>query len=141
MILVDLLGFLPIFFGTALQPSGDTVVRRVVIQEQLVIGVPLRPRVTRPVEWVEKKGPKCISGNAIAGALLSSDRSIDFLLTDRTRVRAKLEDDCPALDFYSRIYLQPDDGRICAGRDTVRSRIGGVCQIDRFKTLKPRLKN
>lgn len=141
MTLWSLLGLFPALFGTVSQPADTAVVRRVFIQEQLIIGVPIRPRVSRPISWEEKKGPKCIPGNAVAGAFLSSDDSIDFLLVNRNRVRAKLGSDCPALDFYGRIYLQPDDGMICAGRDTIRSRMGGSCQIDKFKLLKPKIKN
>lgn len=140
MTLWSLLGLFPLFFGSAMQPADTAVVRRVVIQEQLIIGVPIRPRVSRPIVWEEKKGPKCISGNAVAGAFLSGEDSIDFVMANRTRVRARLENDCPALDYYSRIYLQPDNGLICAGRDTIRSRMGGTCQIDKFKLLKPKVK-
>lgn len=141
MILLNLLGLVPSLFASVMQPGGETVVSRVVIQQQLIIGVPVRPQVSRPIIWEEKKGPRCIPADAIAGALLSSEKSIDFIMADRSRVRAKLDGDCPALDYYDRFYLQPDDGMVCAKRDTIRSRIGGVCRIDRFKLLRPKLKN
>lgn len=141
MILLNLLGLVPSLFASVIQPRGEMVVSRVVVQQQLIIGVPVRPHVSRPIEWEEKKGPRCIPAGAIAGALLSSEKSIDFIMADRSRVRAKLGGDCPALDYYDRLYLQPDDGMVCAGRDTIRSRIGGVCQIDRFKLLRPKLRN
>ena len=70
----------------------------------------------------------------------SGPSSIDFLLRDRTRVRAIMDDECPALDFYKGFYLQPDDDRICAKCESIQSRIGGSCRIERFKTLIPQMK-
>ena len=78
---------------------------------------------------------------AIAGATLSGPSSIDFVLRDRRRIRAKLDDDCPALDFYSGFYLQAnEDELICAKREMIRSRIGGSCRIARFRRLEPQAK-
>jgi hypothetical protein len=52
-------------------------------------------------------------------------------------MRAKLERSCPALDYYFGFYIMPAaDGQICADRDSIRSRVGGECGIDRFRTLK-----
>ena len=59
---------------------------------------------------------------------------------DRSRVRAKIDDDCPAIDFYGGFYLQPEDDRVCAKRDEIRSRMGGSCRIERFRSLEARLK-
>ena len=50
-----------------------------------------------------------------------------------------MDSDCPALDFYGGFYLQPDDERICAKRETIRSRVGGSCRIERFRLLVPQL--
>jgi hypothetical protein len=75
-------------------------------------------------------------GDIVGGALVSQD-SFDLLLRDRTRVRAKLDKSCPALDYYYGFYIrQTADGKICADRDSIRSRMGGQCEIDRFRTLK-----
>jgi len=114
-------------------------ITRVVVQEQVTIRVPVvRARPTIPVRWVEKKGPRCIASGDVLAATLSEDRSIDFHLRNRRRVRAKLDSECPTLDFYRGFYLQPDDERICAGRDEIRSRIGGSCQIERFRLMVSR---
>jgi hypothetical protein len=51
-------------------------------------------------------------------------------------VRAKFNDDCPALDFYRGFYLKPGDDRLCAKRDFVHSRMGESCQIEQFRGLK-----
>lgn len=142
MTLITLLGLVPALFGMAAQsqsapPQG---VRRVVVHEELIISIPVRPRPRQRIEWVEKKGPKCVPINRIAGAMLSGPSSIDFLLRDRTRIRAVMDSECPALDYYRDFYLQPDDERICAKRETIRSRVGGSCRIERFRLLVPQLK-
>ena len=99
--------------------------------------------VTRPfagtIEWREHKGPKCIPVGAIERAFLSGSRQIDFALDNGRRMRAELDDDCPALDFYGGFYLQLQDDQLCAGRDAIRSRMGGSCTIERFRKLVPKL--
>lgn len=138
MILLTIFNLFPSLL-TMFQGADDMVVRRVVIQEQVIIGVPVRPMVSRPIKWQEKKGPKCVPTAAIAGAFLSGRQSIDFVMRDRRRIRAKMDSDCPALDFYGRFYLTPDDPMLCAKRDMVHSRVGGSCRIDQFKMLVPKL--
>ncbi len=91
-------------------------------------------------DWEEHKGPKCLPVSAIAGAMLSGPSSIDFVLRNRTRVRAKMDSDCPALDFYNGFYLQPDDERICAKREEISSRVGTICRIERFRLLVPKVR-
>ncbi len=91
-----------------------------------------------PMRWQEKKGPNCIQVNAIGGALVSAPDSIDIVLRGGSRLRAKLEKSCTAIDFYQGFYVKPSrDGRICEDRDTIRSRMGAECEIDKFKTLVP----
>lgn len=110
------------------------------VQERIIIRVPTRmmppPKVTR---WKEKKAKKCLDTHRIAGAVLVSPDTVDFVQPGGQRLRAKLESSCPALDFYSGFYLRPDpkDGRICAGRDAIHARSGGECQIRRFRRLVP----
>lgn len=89
-----------------------------------------------PIRWREHGGPRCIAWSRIAGVGLLSQDSVDLVLRDGTRVRAKLERRCPALDYYRGFYLQATpDGLTCADRDTIRARTGGECEIDRFRTL------
>ncbi|WP_294172007.1 hypothetical protein [uncultured Sphingomonas sp.] len=121
------------------QPPATATVSRVIIRDELVMRVPVvRSRMAWPVRWVEKRGPKCIRSGAVAAAALAEDRSIDFLMRDRRRIRAKMDSECPTLDFYGGFYLQPADDRICARRDEIRNRMGGSCQIERFRTVVPR---
>ena len=141
MVLTALFGLVSSLLGGALHSSQDEqVARRVIVQDEVIFRIPIRPRVSAPVEWVEHKGPKCIPANMLAGAILSGPSSIDFVLRNRQRVRAKMDSDCPAIDFYKNFYLQPDDDMVCAKRETIRSRVGGSCRIEKFKTLVPQYK-
>ena len=141
MILTVLLGLVPALLGSVLQSSGDDqVVRRVIVQDEVIFRIPIRPRISRPIEWIEHKGPKCVPANMLVGAMLSGPSSIDFVLRNRQRIRAVMDSDCPALDFYGSFYLQPDDDQICAKRETIRIRSGGSCRIQKFKTLVPQYK-
>ena len=128
-------------------PSADMPARPVqlaqmTLRQQIIIRVPARPRSPRTpgalIEWKEKKGPKCVPVGAIAGATLLNRDSVDLVMRDNSRIRAKLDRSCPALDYYNGFYIAPqDDGMICADRDVIRSRTGGKCQIGRFRRLVP----
>jgi hypothetical protein len=115
---------------------------RVIVREQIVVRIthgPATPALAASSGWKERKGPKCIQARALAGALVSSASTVDFLLRDGSRVRARLENDCPALGYYYGFYISPNaDGQVCAERDAIRSRIGGQCDIHRFRALQPR---
>jgi hypothetical protein len=113
-------------------------VSRVAVRDEIVMRVPVvRPNIAWPVRWVEKKGPKCIRSTSVVAAALADENSIDFLMRDRRRIRAKMDSDCPALDFYGGFYLQPEDDRICARREEIRNRMGASCRIDRFRIMVP----
>ena len=132
------LSLLPAIFGFAAANQSDEV-RTLVVQEEVIMRIPVRPRPVRPFDWEEKKGPKCIYAGNIRGAALSGRDTVDFLLFDRTRLRAELADDCPALDFYNGFYVTPEEGRLCARRDEIHSRIGRSCTIERFRRLVPKV--
>jgi hypothetical protein len=120
------------------QPPVTATVSRVLVRDEIVMRVPvIRPRMAWTVRWVEKRGPRCIDSGAVIAASLANEGSIDFLLRDRRRIRAKMDSECPTLDFYGGFYLQPEDERICARRDEIRNRIGGSCRIERFRTMVP----
>ena len=143
MIPGTILKLVPLVLGLiAAQPGivGQTVTR-LVVQDEVILRVPVQPHSLLPrIEWKERKGPKCIPAAAIQRALLSGEQQVDFILgSNRARIRAELDEDCPALDFYGGFYLQPEDERVCAGRDAVYSRMGGSCTIDRFKRLVPKV--
>src|SRR5689334_23789541 len=50
------------------------------------------------IRWEEHRGPRCIAWAQIAGAGLLSQDSVDLVFRDNTRIRARLERHCPALD-------------------------------------------
>jgi hypothetical protein len=138
--LAFLLALLPAFTGlAAVQATGDfPEVQRVVIEHEVVIRVPVRPGPPQPVfDWVEHDGPKCIHQRYIAGALVSGPDHVDFVMRNNRRIRAKLGAHCPGLDFYSGFYLNPEDDKLCVGRDEIYSRVGGSCPIDEFRLLEP----
>ena len=138
----EFFNLLPVLLGLfAGQPGGVDRVARLVVQDEVILRVPVQPRpFAGRVEWVEKKGAKCIPADAIRSAVLSGPQQVDFILVGRDRLRAKFDEDCPALDFYGGFYLQPEDELICAGRDAIHSRVGGSCRIKRFRHLEPRLR-
>jgi hypothetical protein len=136
--------FVPLLVGLfAAQPAmiGQSVTR-LVVQDEIILRIPVQPRPILPrIEWVEKKGPKCVAAAKIGHALMSGDKGVDFILADRRRVRAELDEDCPALDFYGGFYLQTQDEQVCAGRDAIHSRMGGSCTIERFRSLVAKVRH
>jgi hypothetical protein len=114
------------------------------IHEEVIMRLPRASRsrslpfADTSTQWREHRGPHCIETRRIAGATMLGPSSFDLILNDRTRIRARLESRCPALDYYRGFYVSTaNDGRICADRDTVRSRAGAACGIDAFRILRP----
>ena len=140
-----LLNLLPLLLGLAAVQPGEvqSVVTRLVVQDEVILRVPVQPHPIEPkVEWHEKKGPKCIPAALIRRSSLSGSSQVDFILSGGSRVRAQFDEGCPALDFYGGLYLQYGrDQQICARRDAVQSRMGRTCTIDRFRLLIPKFKH
>jgi len=138
MIFTGLLGLLAALFADSATPDAPKEgVRVMTVEERLIIRVPVAPHPRLRIHWEEEKGPKCLPASAIAGAFLSGHDRVDFILRGRQLVRAQLDSDCEGLDFYGGLYLQPDDQKICAKRDMVRSRAGASCRIEKFHMLIP----
>jgi hypothetical protein len=134
---------LPLLVGAAAAPAPAPISRysQVLVREQMVvrIGPGLRFSEPVPIRWKEGKGPKCVPARMIAGYAVVAPASVDFVLRDNRRLRARLDSSCPALDYYGGFYVTPNpDGLICADRDFIRSRMGGECGIDKFRSLKPK---
>ena len=112
------------------------------VRQQIIIRVPAGIRSVAPaagslLDWREGRGPRCVAASRIVGATFPGPNSVDFIFRDNTRIRARLERRCPALEFYRNFYVNATvDGLICADRDSIRSRIGGECQIDQFRSLR-----
>ncbi len=118
---------------------------QVTIRQRIIVRVPAMTTRTPPVPmpppvvWKEVRGPKCVVVNQLAGAAITQSDSVDLFLRGGRRLRAQLDDNCPALDYYGGFYLAPTkDGQVCGGRDTIHARSGGKCQIDRFRELVPK---
>ena len=125
--------------GQAPRPAQGAIT---IHQQQIIVRIPAGLRPAPPaasmIRWEEHRGPRCIAWARILGAGLLGQNSVDLIFRDGTRVRARLERRCPALDYYRGFYINAtEDGRICADRDSIRSRAGGECQIDDFRTLSP----
>lgn len=130
--------------GGADWPESRVQYAQLTIHERLIIRI---PRVSQrdakasytspsPIEWKEKSGPKCIPTQQLTGAQVGRDGEVDLIVGGISRIRAKLDDDCPTLSFYSGFYLKQNaDGMMCARRDAIRSRSGARCEIERFRVL------
>jgi hypothetical protein len=123
-------------------PPPDLEIAQVTVRQQVIIRVPRGSGQRRveasaaPMQWREGAGPRCIQVRQIAGAM-PAPQSVDFVLRNNRRVRARLGQRCAGLDYYSGMYLSANpDGQICAERDTIRSRMGGQCGIVQFRSLE-----
>lgn len=132
----------PLLLGAAPPaPPPAAHYSQVIVHEQIVVHIGPGADYSEPVpiRWKEGKGPKCIPARLIAGYAVVAPASVDFMLRDNRRIRARLDSSCPALDYYRGFYVRPNpDGMICADRDVIRSRMGGECGIDKFRGLKPK---
>ena len=73
-------------FGAQPAQVGQTVTR-LIVQDEVILRVPVQPRPLLPeIEWIEKKGPKCIPAGEIQRALLSGSEQVDFVLANHARI-------------------------------------------------------
>jgi hypothetical protein len=145
MILAGATALLMLIFGGGQErrpapPAQGTISVR---HQQIIVRVPSGARQLTPagaslIQWRESRGPRCVSASRLVGATLLREDSVDLILRDNSRIRARLQSSCPALDYYRGFYINAtDDGRICADRDAIRSRAGGECEIEEFSLLSP----
>ncbi|WP_245739019.1 hypothetical protein [Sphingomonas rubra] len=122
----------------AIMPGG--VVQRWTIHERVVIRVPrTEAGPASPVRWRERKAPRCLKLTEVSAATIAAPASVDLLMSDGRRIRARLEGECRSAGFYSGFYVRPgSDGMLCADRDVIRIRSGAACAIDRFRLLTQR---
>lgn len=134
--------------------EGDEVAfQGVIIQERVIIRVPAtrthatgfsrpvqnqRSAAPLPVEWKEKRAPRCVPMRSIVGVQFTQKSSIDLITRERQRLRAALDDECRAVDFYAGFYMiPPKDGNLCADRDIIHARSGARCDVEKFSLLVP----
>lgn len=122
------------------ESETTVVLAQIIIRQTKIIRIPSAPTSLVPapprLTFKEKDAPKCIKWSNLAATVVSSPTTIDVIVRGGMRYRLKLEKSCQAIDFYQGFYVKPTaDGQLCKDRDSIRSRAGGECGIDKFKTL------
>lgn len=127
-------------------PPGDRLAQ-LTIEQRVIIRVPMMrplpppavPAAPAPVDWEERKGPKCIPLRRLRAASIVSPRGVDLMLRGGPeRMRALLGRECSPASLYSGFYIEPnEDGQLCAGRDKVLARSGADCTIRKLVRLVP----
>ncbi len=141
MIAKDMMGLtaLGAAFGApaAADPAaGSFEIAQLTLRSRVVVRVETQVIQSAPMSYREKKGPRCVPTASILGAAVVAPASVDFILRGGERMRARFNASCPALAFYSGFYVSPNaDGQMCAGRDSVRDRAGGECEVARLRAL------
>ena len=142
------LGLVPVGDVPAARPAEGVQLAQVRIRQHVVIRIPAMPVAQAtfsttappppPIRYIEKKTAKCVPMRDLAAATITRADSVDLLLAGGRRMRAKLGSQCPALDFYNGFYIRPTkDEKLCADRDSIRSRSGGECKIEALRLLVP----
>jgi hypothetical protein len=149
-VFVIILGAFALALGAERLPDGSlrgvdvrettVVLAQIIIRQTKIIRIPSAPTSLVPapprLTFKEKDAPKCIKWSNLAATVVSSPTTIDVIVRGGMRYRLKLEKSCQAIDFYQGFYVKPTaDGQLCKDRDSIRSRAGGECGIDKFKTL------
>lgn len=139
---------------SATMPGDDSAnFQTVVIEQQVMIRIPAsraqvngfsNARSSRAgdtpvrVQWREVKAPRCIPMRSLMGVQYTQRSSIDLITRERQRLRAALDGECRAADFYSGFYMvTPKDGMVCANRDVLHARSGARCDVRKFSYLVP----
>lgn len=131
---------------------GAPVSRQVRIEGRVILRISPRPAPSnddllrelmpddRPepfVRMVERPAGRCVAMRDIAGTSDRGDRLMLFLRDNRV-LMAELEKACRPRDFYRGFYLErSEDGKMCAGRDTLMSRAGSKCALRGLTELVP----
>ena len=122
--------------ASAAPGDGRYEMAQLSIRSRVVVRVQTEVVTMSPIVYREKKGPRCLTTAAILGAAVVVPASVDFILRGGDRVRARFSASCPALAYYSGFYVAPNaDGQMCAGRDSVRDRAGGECEVAKLRSL------
>ncbi|WP_147395473.1 hypothetical protein [Altericroceibacterium spongiae] len=94
------------------------------------------PRREMPTRFEEKKLKGCIDIKDIAGTQPAHPNRLLLFMRDRRVLSVALEDRCKARDFYSGFYVERNkDGKLCSGRDSLQSRAGSSCEVERLSRL------
>lgn len=131
---------------------GDQTWDQVRIEQRMIVRIaprmpgsmlapPPDPRFSgppQPPRFFERKADKCLPIASIAGVQIESQDRLLLITRNRKMIGASLDKSCRARDFYSGFYVdRSEDGRLCAGRDTIHSRAGANCAITKMRELVP----
>jgi len=90
----------------------------------------------RSTRYKERKTDRCVPLENIAGVETGSGNRLILFLLDADILSINLEKACRARDFYSGFYVErAKDGQLCVDRDTLQSRNGARCDIERMMEL------
>lgn len=107
--------------------------RRVSNRRNMLAQLPVRAQTTR---YKERKAEECVLVEGIAGVETGSGNRLLLFMRDANIMSINLEKACRARDFYSGFYVKPnEDGKLCVARDTLQSRNGARCDIERMMEL------
>ena len=122
-------------------------VAQVTLHQRIIIRIPRLPFMRKPVdtgkplEWSEKKGPKCVAMGDLIGAAISAPDSIDLMVDDGTRGARQARRRLPAARLLFELLPQADarrHGLRRSRRDSIALR--GSCRIEEFKRLVAKTK-
>lgn len=122
--------------------------RQVRIRQQITIRVsPRRPNTREmiadwrrviPRNFEQREIGKCLPARSIVAVQTMSGRDLVLYLSDNRMIRAQLRKSCSARDFYLGFQIEPnEDGNLCVGRDTLRTRSGAACKLSAIRQLVP----
>ena len=102
-------------------------------RRNMLARLPTRAKTTR---YKERKAERCVPVDRIAGVETGSGNRLLLFLQDSQILSLNLEKACRAKDFYSGFYVEQNkDGNLCVDRDTLQSRNGARCDIERMMEL------
>lgn len=102
-------------------------------RRNMLARLPTRANTTR---YKEQKAERCVPVNRIAGVETGSGNRLLLFLQNSQILSLNLEKACRAKDFYSGFYVEQNkDGNLCVDRDTLQSRNGARCDIERMMEL------
>lgn len=122
----------------------DEPARQVRIHQRVVVRISprrLRARVPaeeeRQVRYRRVDMGDCIDVGDIGAVRPLGDNQLLFYERGGGMVSADLARRCSARSFYSGFYVErSEDGRMCVGRDRLRSRSGAACQLASLHRLE-----
>ena len=102
----------------------------------MIIRIAPSAQTQRPQRIQQVPSGACVPIDSIAGVRPAEGNTLLLFMRDNRVLRAELNRQCNAQDFYPGFYLErSEDGRLCQSRDWLQSRAGANCQITSFNRL------